>query len=40
MIKLFGFNKKEKISIDKLTKLYANTLFEVVDQGFQKSLVL
>ena len=39
MIKLFGFNKKEKISIDKLTKLYANTLFEVVD-AFQKSLVL
>lgn len=34
MIKLFGFSKKEKISIDKLTKLYANTLFEVVDQGF------
>ena len=26
--------KKEKISIDKLTKLYANTLFEVVDKGF------
>lgn len=34
MMKLFGFSKKEKISVDKLTKLYANTLFEVVDNGF------
>mgnify|MGYP001375362560 FL=1 len=34
MMKLFGFSKKEKISVDKLAKLYANTLFEVVDNGF------
>ena len=34
MMKLFGFSKKEKISIDKLAKLYSNTLFEVVDNGF------
>ena len=35
-MKLFGFSKKEKISVDKLAKLYANTLFEVVDQGFSE----
>ena len=34
MMKLFGFSKKEKISVEKLAKLYANTLFEVVDKGF------
>ena len=34
MMNLFGFSKKEKISVDKLAKLYANTLFEVVDNGF------
>lgn len=34
MMKLFGFSKKEKISVNKLAKLYANTLFEVVDNGF------
>lgn len=34
MMKLFGFSKKEKVSVDKLSKLYANTLFEVVDTGF------
>lgn len=36
MMKLFGFSKKEKVSVDKLAKLYANTLFEVVDQGFSE----
>ena len=36
MMKLFGFSKKEKISVDKLAKLYANTLFDVVDQGFSE----
>lgn len=34
MMKLFGFSKKEKISVEKLAKLYANTLFDVVDNGF------
>jgi len=34
MMKLFGFSKKEKISVNKLAKLYANSLFEVVDNGF------
>ena len=34
MMNLFGFSKKEKISVDKLAKLYANTLFDVVDNGF------
>lgn len=34
MMKLFGFSKKEKISVNKLAKLYANTLFEVVYNGF------
>ena len=34
MMKLFGFSKKEKISVEKLAKLYANTLFEVVENGF------
>ena len=34
MMKLFGFSKKEKISVNKLAKLYSNTLFEVVDNGF------
>jgi len=33
-MKLFGFSKKEKISVNKLAKLYANSLFEVVDNGF------
>lgn len=33
-MKLFGFSKKEKISINKLAKLYASTLYEVVVQGF------
>jgi len=33
-MKLFGFSKKEKISVNKLAKLYSNTLFEVVDNGF------
>ena len=33
-MKLFSFNKKEKISIEKLSKIYSNTIFEVVDKGF------
>ena len=40
MIKLFGFNKKEKISVEKLAKLYANTLFDVVDNGFPEIIGL
>ena len=34
MMKLFSFSKKEKISIERLSKIYSNTLFEVVDNGF------
>jgi hypothetical protein len=36
MMKLFGFSKKEKVTVDGLARLYANTLFEVVDQGFSE----
>ncbi len=33
-MKLFGFSKKEKITINKLATIYSNTLFEVIDNGF------
>ena len=33
-MKLFGFNKKRKVSVKNLASIYANTLFEVIDNGF------
>jgi len=33
-MKLFGFNKKQKINVQDLATIYANTLFEVIDNGF------
>ena len=34
MLKIFGFNKKEKVSIKDLAIVYTKTLFEVIELGF------
>ena len=34
MLKLFGFSKKEKVTVKDLASIYSRTLFEVIDLGF------
>lgn len=34
MLKLFGFSKKEKVTVKDLASVYSRTLFEVIDLGF------
>ncbi len=34
MLKIFGFNKKEKVSVQELAVVYTKTLFEVIELGF------
>ncbi len=36
MLKIFGFSKKEKITVKDLTSIYSSTLFEVIDLGFSE----
>ena len=36
MLKLFGFSKKEKITVKDLASIYSRTLFEVIDLGFSE----
>ena len=36
MLKIFGFSKKEKITVKDLASIYSRTLFEVIDLGFSE----
>ena len=36
MLKIFGFSKKEKITVKDLASIYSKTLFEVIDLGFSE----
>ena len=36
MLKLFGFSKKEKVTVKDLASVYSRTLFEVIDLGFSE----
>jgi len=34
MLKIFGFNKKERISTEELASVYSKTLYDVIELGF------
>jgi len=36
MLKIFGFNKKEKVTVEELAVVYTKTLFEVIELGFSE----